>query len=107
MIFSVYLMSRKNKVEEFHTDDQKAILNLVDFCWTFGIKFNLFNSSHFIQFFVPCEQKQDSKELSPRSLERLLKRQLKILKIPLGLKILLIFKILLRLKYSFKLLSTI
>ena len=46
-------------MEEFHTDDQKAILNLVDFCWTFGIKFNLFNSSHFIQFFVPCEQKKE------------------------------------------------
>ena len=47
---------------------------------------------------------QDSKELSPRSLERLLKILLR-LKILLGIKILLILKILLRLKYSFKLLK--
>ena len=53
-------------------------------------------------------EKQDSKELSPRSLERLLLR-FKILlrlKILLILNILLILKILLRLKYSFKSLST-
>ena len=47
--------------------------------------------------FLTNLKEQDSKESSPRSLERLL----------LGLKILLTLKILLRLQYSFKPLSTI